>query len=115
MSENTNITMQDIFQDSRFDKIIEDILNNNYKSRTVLKEGLKYKRNGFDALHDLGIFNPRHIKEEFQRLLNHSSRLSARERQTISWIINRATATYYINYVKNGNKEESGNESPDNQ
>ena len=107
--------MQDIFQDSRFDKLIRDILNNNLYNRPALKEGLKYKRNGFDALYDLGIFNPQHIKEEFQRLLNHSSRLSARERQTISWIVNQATTTYYINYVKNGNKEESGNESPDNQ
>lgn len=111
----TSITMQDIFQDSRFDKIIGDILNNNYSNRPALKEGLRYKRNGFDALHDRGIFDSEYIKEEFQRLLNHSSRLSTRERQTISWIVNQATTTYYIKYVKNGNKEESGNESPDNQ
>lgn len=107
--------MQDIFQDSKFDKIIWDILNSNYNFRPALKEGLRYKRNGFDALHDLGIFDPEHIKGEFQKILNHSSRLSSRERQTVSWIVNKATTTYYINYVKNGNKEKSGNESPDNQ
>lgn len=112
----TSITMQDIFQDSRFDKIIWSILNNNYyANRPVLKEGLRYKRNGFDALHDMGIFDPVHIKEEFQKILSHSSRLSTRERQTVSWIVNKATTTYYIKYVKDGNKEESGNESPNNQ
>lgn len=114
MSE-TSITMQDIFQDSRFDKIIWDILNNNYTNRPVLKEGLRYKRNGFDALHDLGILDPVHIKEEFQKILSHSSRLSSRERQTVSWIVNKATTTYYFNYVKDGNKEKSGNESTNNQ
>lgn len=114
MSE-TSITMQDIFQDSRFDEIIRDILNNNYRNRPALKEGLRYKRNGFDALHDLGIFNPEYIKEEFQRLLNHSSKLSSRERQTVSWIINQATTTYYHKYIKDGNKEEGGNESSNNQ
>lgn len=107
--------MQDIFQDSKFDEIIWDILNNNYINRPAPKEGLRYKRNGFDALHDMGIFDPVHIKKEFQKIFKHSSRLSTRERQTISWIVNKATTTYYIKYVKYGNKEESGNESPDNQ
>lgn len=114
MSE-TSITMQDIFQDSRFDEIIGDILNNNYRNCPAPKEGLRYKRNGFDALHDLGILNPEYIKGEFQRLLNHSSKLSSRERQTISWIINQATITYYHKYIKDGNKEEGGNESSNNQ
>lgn len=111
----TSITMQDIFQDSRFDKIIEDILNINYRNRPALKEGLRYKRNGFDALHDLGILHPEHIREEFQKILNHSSRLSFRERQTVYWIINQATTTYYHKYIKDGNKEEGGNESSNNQ
>lgn len=114
--DTKQLTMGDIFSDPRFDDIIYHIVDANYYNRPVPKEGLRYKRNGFDSLYDQGLLQANKLKDAFQKILNKKGGYSARDRETISWIIHRAITQYYQNYVKeDGNKEESGNEGSDKQ
>lgn len=107
--------MGDIFSDAKFDEILRKILRINYYDRPSPGNNLRYKRNGFDSLHDQGLLSLDKLKEAFQKILNKTGGYSARDRETISWIIHQAVTQYYQKYVKDGNKEESGNEGPDKQ
>lgn len=116
MATRQNLIIGDIFSDPRFDDLIYHIVDANYYKRPSLKEGLRYKRNGFDSLNDQGLLQADKLKDAFQKILNKKGRYSARDRETISWIINRAITQYYQKYVKeDGNQEESGNEGSDKQ
>lgn len=115
--DTKQLTIGDIFSDPRFDDILSSIIQFNYYLRPLPDTGFRYKRNGFDSLHEQGILSSlEKLKDAFQRILKKEGGYSARDRETISWIINRAITQYYQKYVKeDGNKEESGNESPDKQ
>ena len=93
--DTKQLTMGNIFSDPRFDDLIYDIVDANYYNRPILKEGLRYKRNGFDSLNDQGLLQADKLKDAFQKILNKKGRYSARDRETISWIIHRAITQYY--------------------
>lgn len=110
--DTRQLTMGDIFSDPRFDDLIYHIVDANYYNRPIPKEGLRYKRNGFDSLHDQGLLQANKLKDAFQKISDKKGGYSARDRKTISWIINIAITQYYQKYLKEDvNKEESGNES----
>lgn len=115
------ITLEDIFEDPRFSTCIRMVLNG-YYFRPALEKGMRYKRNAFDSLHEKGTIsldNYDNIKKAYlivtKRIPHNNTFFPFREREAIKYIIETAVKNYYIKYIKDGHKEESGNESSNQQ
>ena len=109
------ITIEDILTDPRIDGIIRSVLGSIYYFRPKLPEG---PRNVFDSLNDKHIISLDHyenLKNAYRELLNRTLKMPYRERKAVKYIIEKSIQTFYIKYLSNVHKKESGNESSNQQ
>ena len=113
-----DITIEDILTDPRIDGIIRSVLGSIYYFRPKLPEGQKYKRTAFDSLNNRGIISLDHyenLKNAYRELLNRTLKMPYREREAVKYIMEKSIQTFYIKYLSNVHKKESGNEGSNQQ
>jgi hypothetical protein len=88
--------VKDIIKDDKFNEFLGYEIEA-YNRRPLPGEGLKYRRTPFDTLKDAGHFTVEYIREEFVRVANLESTLSASLRDAIVGLVFKVAQTV-VNY-----------------
>lgn len=95
--------VKDIIKDEKFNEFLGYEIEA-YNRRPLPKEGFKYRRTPFDTLKDGGNFTVEYIREEFVRIANLESTLSAALREAITSLVFKVAQTV-VNYRARKEKE----------